>query len=127
MGLKHVLIVATTLLIGAMLFDGLYQKDAPLMWLASTDINHAYIRTSLIALLVTLLLSSPPRSLHFRLCIGTVAAALLGSVVWLSATYAMGLVDAVVFAEVAIIFMIEAFEASSITARPLGSKELSAK
>ncbi|MET0979709.1 MAG: hypothetical protein ABWX90_00440 [Candidatus Saccharimonadales bacterium] len=127
MRLKNVLIVATALLISAMLYDGLYQKDAPLMWLASTDSSYAYIRAALIALLVTLLLSSPPRSLHFRVSLAAIAAALLVSVVWLSASYAVGVVDAVVFAEVAVIFMIEALETDVAKVRRLGFAKLSAK
>lgn len=127
MRLKNVLIVATALLISAMLYDGLYQKDAPLMWLASTDSSYAYIRAALIALLVTLLLSSPPRSLHFRVSLAAIAAALLVSVVWLSASYAVGVVDAVIFAEVAVIFMIEALETDVAKVRRLGFAKLSAK
>lgn len=127
MGLKKVLIVVTTLLVGAMLFDGLYQKDAPLMWLASTDVTYAYVRIILIATLVTLLLSSPPRPTNFRLLLGAIATVLLGSTILLSATYAMAVLDAAVFAEVAVIFMIEALETNTMKVHQLGQEQLSAK
>lgn len=127
MGLKNVLIVATTLLISAMLYDSLYQVDAPLMWLASTHVSYVYIRSILIALLVALLVSSPPRSLHFRLLLGIVAATLLGGVTWLTAAYVIGFLDAVIFAEVAVIFMIEALEIDTVKVRQLAVTQLPAK
>lgn len=127
MGVKGFLIIATACLVSAMLFDGLYQKDSPLMWLASTEANYAYMRAALVIVLLILFVSSPPRSLYFRQFLGLFAAALFGSTIWLSATYTINLLDAVVFTEVAIIFMIEALEAGEVKVRHFGSKISAAK
>ncbi|MDB5168342.1 MAG: hypothetical protein JWO55_600 [Candidatus Saccharibacteria bacterium] len=113
MGVKRLLIVITTLLVCAMLFSGLYQPDTPLMWLASTSIYYAYMRAALIVVLVTLLVTSPPRSGYFRLFLAAFASALAISAIHLSYWYAISLLDAVIFIEVAIIFMIESLEASA--------------
>lgn len=112
MGVKRLLILITTFLVSAMLFSGLYQPDAPLMWLASTTSNYAYMRVALIAVLLTLLVTEPPRSGYFRIFLGAFSAALAISTITLSYWYAIGILDAIVFIEVAIIFMIEALEAN---------------
>jgi hypothetical protein len=126
MGVKRLLIVATGILVSAMLFDGLYQKDSPLMWLASTDVNYAYMRVALIAVLIALFVSSPPRSVNFRLFLAVFAAALFGSTVWLSATYEINALDAIIFTEISIIFMIEALEANPESASYLDQNASSA-
>lgn len=120
MGVKRLLIIATTFLVCAMLFDGLYQKDAPLMWLASTTINYAYMRMALIVVLVMLLVTNPPRSSYFRTFLAGFSAALFIGTVLLSNWYAIGLLDAIVFIEVAIICMIEALETDPIRVQKLG-------
>lgn len=112
MGIKRLLIVITTLLVGAMLFNGLYQPDAPLMWLAATTTNYAYMRAGLIVVLLTLLVTNPPRSGYFRIFLAAFSAALALSAILLSHWYAIGLMDAVIFMELSIIFMIEALEAN---------------
>lgn len=120
MGVKKLLIIATMVLVCAMLFDGLYQKDAPLMWLASTTVNYAYMRAALVAVLLVLLVSSPPRSVNFRIFLAGFATALFASTLLLSYWYAIALLDAIVFLEVAIICMIEALEANPMRVRNLG-------
>lgn len=120
MGVKRLLIIATTFLVGAMLFDGLYQKDAPLMWLASTTINYAYMRAALVVVLLMLLMTSPPRSVHFRTFLAAFSSALFIGTVLLSQWYVIGMLDAVVFIEVSIICMIEAIEANPARVRKLG-------
>jgi hypothetical protein len=110
--MKKLLIITTMLIVLAMLFDGMFYKDAPLMWLASTSLNYAYMRIALLAVLLTLLVTSPPRSQYFRIFLAGFASALCLSTVWLSYWYAINLLDAVIFIEVAIIFMIEALESS---------------
>lgn len=122
MGIKRVLIVATAFLVGTMLFDGLYYQDAPLMWLASTSSSYVYVRAALVIVLTMLFISSPPRWLQFRLFLGGFAVALFGSTLSLSMSYAVNLLDALIFIEVAIIFMIEALEADQVTIRRLDSR-----
>lgn len=120
MGVKRLLIIATTFLVCAMLFDGLYQKDAPLMWLASTTINYAYMRAALIVVLIMLLVTNPPRSVYFRTFLAGFSSALFVGTILLSHWYAIGLLDAIVFVEVSIICMIEAIEANPMRVQKLG-------
>lgn len=120
MGVKKLLIIMTTFLVGAMLFDGLYHPDAPLMWLAATTANYAYMRLALIVVLVMLLMTSPPRSQYFRIFLAGFASALFAGTVLLASWYAIGLLDAIVFIEVSIILMIEALEANPMRVRKLG-------
>lgn len=116
--MKKLLIAALIFLLGAMFIDGLYHKDAPLMWLASTSVEYAYIRVALIAALLTLLFSSPPRSAAFRTFLMAFAGVIGLSTVLMSIFYAVPLLDAVVFIEVAIILMIEALESDVLPAKP---------
>lgn len=112
MGTKSLMIIVTTLLVGTMLFSGLYQPESPLMWLAATTINYAYMRAALIVVLLTLLITNPPRSGYFRIFLMAFSTALGVSTILLSYWYAIGILDAIIFIEVAIIFMIESLEAS---------------
>lgn len=129
MGAKRLLITGLLLLIGLMLFEGLYKPEAPLMWLASTSVEYAYLRATLLIVLVTLLVSSPPRSAFFRLLLASFALTIgIGTAV-LSYSHAIPLLDAVVFIEVAIVFMIEALEADiptekKVSLRDAGQKEI---
>ena len=120
MGIKRLLIITTVLLVGAMFFDGLYQKDAPLMWLAATTVNYAYMRAALIAVLVMLLVTTPPRSINFRIFLAAFSSALFIGTILLSYGYAIALLDAVVFIQVSIICMIEALEVNPAYVRKLG-------
>lgn len=120
MGVKRLLVIATIILVCAMFFDGLYQKEAPLMWLASTTAGYAYMRAALIILLLILLVTTPPRSMYFRTFVAGFSSALFIGTILLSHWYAIGLLDAIVFIEVSIICMIEAVEANPIRVQKLG-------
>jgi hypothetical protein len=120
--MKQVLIITTTLLIGAMLFDGVYYPDSPLMWLASTAITYAFIRLGLVVILLGLLAFRPPRSFQARVFLGSVASVLGIVTLVLVGQYNIAFLDAIVFIEVAIILMIEALETDQLTVRRLAAK-----
>ena len=120
--MKQVLIITTTLLIGAMLFDGVYYPDSPLMWLASTAITYAFIRLGLVVILLGLLAFRPPRSFQARVFLGSVASVLGIVTLVLVGQYNIAFLDAIVFIEVAIILMIEALETDQLTVRQLTAK-----
>jgi hypothetical protein len=120
--MKQVLIITTTLLIGAMLFDGVYNPDSPLMWLASTAIAYAYVRLGLMVILLGLLAFRPPRSLQARVFLGSIAGILGISTFILVGQYSIEFLDAIVFIEVAIILMLEALETGQQTVRQLAAK-----
>ena len=120
MGVKKLLTIITTFLVGAMLFNGLYQPEVPLMWLASTTVNYAYMRAALVVVLIMLLVTRPPRSPYFRTFLMAFSSALFLSTVLLLNWYAIGIMDAVIFIEVSIILMIEGLEATPSRVRSLG-------
>lgn len=120
--MKQVLIITTILLIGAMLFDGVYYPDSPLMWLASTATAYAFIRLGIISILLGLLAFRPPRSLQTRVFLGSAASVLGISTIILLGRYDIAFLDAIVFIEVAIILMIEALETDQQTIRQLATK-----
>ena len=120
--MKQVLIVTTILLIGAMLFDGLYNPDSPLMWMASTAVAYAYVRLGLIVILLGLLAFRPPRSLYGRIFLVVAAVVLCSSTIVLAGLYEVAFLDALIFIEASIIFMIEALETDQLNIRQLGAK-----
>ncbi|HET8883863.1 MAG TPA: hypothetical protein VFM68_00125 [Candidatus Saccharimonadales bacterium] len=127
MGAKRLLIIGTIFLVGWMFIEGLYYKDAPLMWLAATSVEYAYLRIALIVVLLTLLISSPPRSVWFRFFLASFAAVLGVSTILLSFTYTINIFDAIVFLEASIIFMIEALEAEQLDSKEFTIKSSAAK
>jgi hypothetical protein len=120
--MKQVLIITTTLLIGAMLFDGVYNPNSPLMWMASTATAYAYVRLALIVILLGLLAFRPPRSFLGRIFLTVVGLGLVSSTLVLVGQYDIAFLDAIVFVEVSIIFLIEALETDQLTLRQLGAK-----
>lgn len=127
MGAKRLMILVTIFLVGAMLFSGLYQPDAPLMWLAATTTNYAYMRAALIVVLLTLLITEPPRSANFRIFLAAFSVGLGISTILLSYWYAVGLMDAIIFIEVAIILMLESLEANATEVKKISFRYTLAK
>ena len=71
--------------IGILLTLGLVNPDAPALWMASTSPGFMILRVVLIAALLALLFTHPPRNVYLRSLVGMLA---LGIAYWsLSATY----------------------------------------
>ena len=80
-----------------LLIFGIFAPNSPVMWLAATSVEYALIRVVLIAVLIGLLVTNPPRNILFRIVAGTIAMGVSG---WaLSETYQnhMGLLDTLAF------------------------------
>lgn len=68
-----------------LLFFGLVDPNSPVMWMASTTEIFTYIRMALIVILVGLIVTHPPRNIHFRAFVGVVSVSVTS---WaLNATY----------------------------------------
>lgn len=122
--MRKILITATIILIGTLLLCGLYLPDTPLMWMASTAPGYVYVRGGLVGVLISLLVTQPPRAYFVRVALGMVA--LTGGIVtlYLLFTDQLYVADAVVLLEVAIICGLEALESTSprlVTLLPVGS------
>lgn len=112
LSMKKILITATLLLITTLFVGGIYYQDNPLMWLASTTNEFAYLRGAIIFTLVVLVISNPPRGLFFRASMMTLSA-FIGVVVFTQLDqYQIQIVDAIVMCEVAILLAIEGLELS---------------
>lgn len=116
--MKKLLLIGTIMFMAALLFSGIYAPNSPLMWLASTDPGYAYIRGGIIAVLIILLATNPPRSLHFRVSLGMFSALLCGVAVYLTWNFSLPLVDALSFVEVAAVCAVEALEMETLKLTP---------
>lgn len=110
--MKRTLIVGTILLTAALLFGAVYYPNFPLMWLAGTTVSYEIIRGVLLAALIAVLVSKPPRSPYVRYFLGGVATslAMVAGVMVLNDTG--HIIDVIVFIESAIILALEALETS---------------
>jgi hypothetical protein len=110
--------IALFLIIGSVLFP-----DKTVMWLASTGLAMDVARAVLIAIMLGLLLSKPPRDPRFRALLGSVALVFGG---W-SVTHIFGgdsnILDAAFFLEAAVVFGVAALEVKPAT-RPQLQPEL---
>lgn len=109
--MKKILIAGTVGLLAATTIYAAVGHDMLLPALISIDPVSQLVRVALIGLLVGLLLTSPPRSIHFRTALGISSALLSFGVAVLLSQYAMAPFDALIFTEVAIIFALESIEA----------------
>lgn len=99
------LVFVTTLLVG-----GLMYPESLLMAFAGVGVTFTVLRIVMIALLVGLLLTNPPRPHMFRTMLGVWAVALAVTAGQLLMNYQIHMLDAILFIEVAIIFGAEALE-----------------
>ena len=112
--MKKLLIAGTIASLAALTIATSVGNDQLLEAFASDDIIMQFVRGGLIVLLAGLLISSPPRSIHFRTILGAVSAALSFGVVLMLERYAIGFLDATFFIEVAIIFALESLETTEV-------------
>lgn len=108
--MKKLLLIFTIIFMSALLVSGIYDPSSPLMWLASTAPLYAYIRGAIIAVLIVLLVTNPPRSKEFRLSVGIFSAVLLCLSLYFTFNFQMGMTDGFSLMEVAIVCGIEALE-----------------
>lgn len=108
--MKKILIGSTLLFATALLVCGLYFEEYPLMWFASTDIDYAYIRGLIVAALLVVVISRPPRRFLVRFALMVAAGALFISTLSMVFNYTIQILDAVLCIEVAIILAIESLE-----------------
>jgi hypothetical protein len=110
--MKHLIIAGTIALVAGMLVGPHVNSDALFAELWSSTLEYDIVRVILIATLLGLVFSKPPRSTSFRALLGVMAGILVASAAAMLLQYQMKLLDVVVFVQVAIIFLIEAAETS---------------
>jgi hypothetical protein len=110
-GLMSKLVLALTLLgISILLVFGLVDPNNPVMWLASTSANFTLLRLALIATLIALLVTNPPRNLYLRAFVGAFSLTLA---LWsISATYQnqMKFLDSMAILQVSIVSALAVLE-----------------
>lgn len=108
--MKRFIIAGTIALLAAVTVGTAISQDSLLEVFAANDMLSQLIRVGLIGLLVTLLVTSPPRSMEFRTSLAVISACLTFGVALMLSNYQVAMLDAVLFVEVAIIFALEAIE-----------------
>lgn len=122
--MKRTLIIGTLLLTTTLLIGAVYYPDSPLMWLAGTTLRFEIARGIVLAALIAILVTTPPRAVYFRYMLGAASLILgVGSIVMMF-QYTLPIIDAIVFFESAIILAIEALEMSYQHATVLPSRPL---
>ena len=110
MNTSKTLIGLTLVFVTTLLVSGLMYPESLLMAFAGVGVTFTVLRAVMIALLVGLLLTNPPRSHTFRTMLGVWAVALAVTAGQLLMNYQIHMLDAILFIEVAIIFGAEALE-----------------
>lgn len=100
--------MSTLLLLGAIFF-----KENSIIWLASTSELYTVLRSSLIAVVLSLLLTKPPRGMAFRIFLGLAAVLVGGSTIGLTYTNNMNFLDTLVFMQASVLFLLAALETKS--------------
>lgn len=108
--MKRVIIAGTIAFLIVIIFSTMFTQDSLLQAFASSDILHQIVRVGMIGLLITLLLTAQPRSTRLRAILGGASVFLTIGAVSLLTEYFIGILDALLFIEVAVIFAIEALE-----------------
>lgn len=63
----------------ALLFSlGLTNPDNPMVWLASSSMEYAWLRLGMMLALASLLVTHPPRNIYLRMLVGAFATVLAG-------------------------------------------------
>lgn len=120
-------LVIFTLMFVAMLFVGsIYFTDTLLISLADTSPTYQLLRAAIVVLLISILVTNPPRSLKLRSMIGAWSFLLGLQAIESLFSYQLRLLDGILFLEVAIILAIEALETRQIpiTKKPSPAKRI---
>lgn len=108
--MKKTLIAATILLTISLMVCGIYYPTFPVMLFAGGSLSLEITRGVLVVLLSILLFSNPPRALLLRYGIGMAGVALMLANGILLFNYNINILDAILFLEVGVIFVIESLE-----------------
>lgn len=111
--MKKLLIVGTITLIATLFVGSIVYPDSLLMVFASTEVIHSVFRVGLILLLGSLLFIRPPRALAFRILLVTASALLMVASLGMLFGSNGHMLDATVYLEGALIFLVEALELST--------------
>lgn len=108
------LLISTLLFVTLLYVGGIYFPNTFLMSLADTSHTYTFLRGAIIVLLLSILITNPPRSFALRAMIGSWSFLLAIQSVEVLFSYKLRLLDSLVFMEVAIILGIEALETKQI-------------
>lgn len=124
--MKRLIISATIAYLAVVTIGTMIQPDQVLTAFVAGDTLSQAVRVLLIGLLTSFLFIRPPRSMHLRVFLGVASIALAVGAVSLIPSYVIGVFDAILYVEVAIIFAIEALEITHVSGRN-GSKAIASQ
>lgn len=110
--MKNLIAGATALFVLLLFIGGIFYPNTLEMRLADTSSASTLMRAVIIGLLVTVLVTNPPRSRALRSVLGVWSLLLAALASSIFVTYTVEFLDALVFLQVAIILGIEALEVS---------------
>ena len=93
------------LLAGTYLFSG-----SPIMWLAGTSLAYTIFRIIMAVMLLTVLVTTPPRKLYVRIAMGILAVVLVGWGIGLLMQGSYKILDMILFVELGLAFGLGALE-----------------
>lgn len=114
MKLRNFLTAATIALVFGLMASLHLYPDTIITMFADDSTVFMALRAGIVVMLLSLLMTNPPRSQALRLLIGTWSVALIALTSHLFLNYQLLLLDAILFVEVAIIFGVEALEAKRV-------------
>lgn len=111
---NKLLIGSVLVFVVALMLGGIYYPNSLLMSLADPSMSYVALRAVIVALLIVLLVTRPPRTYTVRMLIGIGSVVLAALSFGALFSYEVRLLDAAVFLEVAIIFALESLEVRTI-------------
>lgn len=114
---KHLIALMSIFMAAWLLANGLLLPDGFVMSFASAGIVHSVLRAVVIIGLVAVLVSRPPRSARVRLFLAALSAMLFAGSCAAVLNYQIGILDVLLYSQVAIILAIEAIEIQTAPVR----------
>jgi hypothetical protein len=114
---KHLMALMSIAMAAWLLITGILQPDGFVMSFASAGVVHSVLRAIMITALIIVLTSRPPRSPRVRLLLGSISAVLMAGGLSSIVHYQIGILDIVLYTQVAIILAIEAIEIQTAPVR----------
>lgn len=102
--------MASAILTGWLLYNGILHYDGFLMSFANTGPLHTGLRAAVLVGLLVVLVSRPPRSTPVRMALGALSSVVLMGACVSMMDYHIGVLDAMLYLQVSIILAMEAIE-----------------
>ncbi len=111
--MNRVLLLLTFLSLGFLTFASTRDPNMAAVWLASTDQSYDLLRSGVMAMLVVLMFTNPPRNVVLRIVVGIAAVGLAGWSVYMVYQNVMQLLDGIILLAAGITSLVAVLEYES--------------